>query len=85
MCEEVHFSRVASLHAYSQQLYQQMNSFTAIFQRLYLDFKNAVLSPPMLPHALTQAPATNFEDPLPPPPSPHVLNTCGKLLIVPLF
>ena len=50
------FVKVTSLHAYSRQLYQQMNSFTGIFQRFYLDFKNAVLSPPlMFPHVLTQA------------------------------
>ena len=49
------FTKVASLHAYSWQLFQQMNSFTGIFQRFYLDFKNIILSPPMLPHVLTQA------------------------------
>ena len=33
-----------------------MNSFIGIFQGLYLDIKNAVLSPPMLPHVSTQSP-----------------------------
>ena len=36
-----------------------MDSFTGIFQGFYLDFKDAVLSPPLppiLPHVLTQAP-----------------------------
>ena len=55
-------SKVASLQAYSGQLYQQMNSFTGIFPRFYLDFKNH--SPP---HVLTQASPSNFEDSPPPP------------------
>ena len=51
MCEEVHFylSCRLALQAYSRQLYLQMNSFTGIFQGFYRDFKNTVLSHPMLP------------------------------------
>ena len=36
-----------------------MDSFTGNFQGFYLDFKDAVLSPPLppiLPHVLTEAP-----------------------------
>lgn len=33
-----------------------MNSVTDIFQRIYLDFNNTVLSPPCSPCVLTQAP-----------------------------
>ena len=39
------FSKVASLHAYSRQPYQQMNSFTGIFQTFYVDLKNVIFSP----------------------------------------
>ena len=41
------FKKVGSLHTYSWQLYQKVNSFTGIFQRYHLYFKNDILSPPM--------------------------------------
>ena len=48
-----------------------MNSFKDIFQWFYLDFKNAVLSPPCSTHVLIQAPPSYFEEPL-------LLDHCGK-------
>ena len=41
-----------------------MNSFTGIFQRFYLDFKNVILWPPSSPMFLLKLP------PSPPPPNP---------------
>ena len=71
------FSKVASLHAYSWQFYEQVTSFTGSFQRFYLDSKNAVLSSPCSPHVLTQVhpSPSNFEEH---PTMFSKLNTCGK-------
>ena len=62
--KKVIFSKVDSLRAYSWQLYQQINSFTSIFQRFYLDFKNAVLSPNHATLCIDSSP------PFPHPPPP---------------
>lgn len=56
------FSNIAALQAYSQQTYWQMDSFTGIFEGLYLDFKKIILDFPMLHNVLNQAPQT-FEVP----------------------
>ena len=60
--------------------FQQMSSFTGIFQGFCLDFKNTVLSPPCYSHVLTQALSIKFWRSLSPMGghSPHIFNTCGK-------
>ena len=47
-----------------------MNSFIGVFQEFYIDFKNAVLSPPCLPHLLTQASSQKVLKSPSPPSSP---------------
>ena len=51
------FKKFAGLQAYSWQLYQQMNSFTGIFQHR--------LKPPILPPVLTHAPYQILKSPPP--------------------
>ena len=62
------FSKFTGLQAYSWQLYYQMNSIIGIFRQYF--------KPPMLPPCIDlSSPHHILKSP---PPSPHVLNTCGK-------
>ena len=59
-----------------------MNSFTGIFQRFYVYFKNTVLSTSCSPHVLTEVP--HLHQILRSPLLPNVLNSCRKLWCVPV-
>ena len=54
-CEKVHFSKVAGLLAYGQQV-SQMNSFTGIFQGFYLDFTPFYFEEPLCSQQLVENP-----------------------------